>query len=86
MKNKKIKVSIEEHDGSDKSFTMDFPYMAVSVDYDDVYHVKVDAASKVIKKMIEDHWNEDLFKKELKKILLKEWKKMNLVCKMIMIH
>lgn len=75
MKNKKVKVNIEGHDGCDKRFTMNFPYMEVFVDYDDVAHSEVDAASKVIKKIVEDHWDEDLFKKELKKVLLENWEK-----------
>ena len=70
----KVNVKIQEHDGVDKSFDLeDVPYLDVTINYDDVNHPEVDAAVKVLKKIIDDHWNETLHRKYFKEELMKQW-------------
>ena len=71
---KKFKVNIEPHDGCDKRFEMNLPNdLCLYVDYDDVDHASVDAASKVLKEVVEKHWDEALFQKLYKEEIMKIW-------------
>lgn len=47
----------------------------MQVEYDDVNHPEVDAAARVIKTIIEKHWDENEFQAEYKKELLELWEK-----------
>ena len=64
MSKKQNRVYMEEHDGIDKRFEMHFPHdLCAYIDYDDVNHPEVDAASKVLKTVVEKYWDEKLFQK-----------------------
>ena len=68
-----VKVRIEPHNGVNKRFDVDIPYARLMVDYDDVDHAAVDAAVEVLKVIVEKHWDETLFNKKRKELVLKEW-------------
>jgi hypothetical protein len=54
-----IKVTIEPHSGADKSFRIDLPHeVSIFVDYDDVDHPAVDAVVEVLKKIVEENWDD----------------------------
>jgi hypothetical protein len=69
-----IKVYVEPHDGANKTF--DFiieDKLAAQIDYDDVNHPEVDAATRVLQNIIEKHWDEKLFKRFLREEVIKVW-------------
>jgi hypothetical protein len=70
-----MKIFIERHDGSFKRFQMTIPPISVRVDYDDVDHPQVDAAVETIKKVLEEHWDEEFFQKKFKEEIMKVWNK-----------
>ena len=74
MSKKQTHVFMEEHNGIDKRFEMHFPHdLCAYIDYDDVNHPEVDAASKVLKEVIEKYWDEDRFKEFYKEEVMKVW-------------
>ena len=70
-----MKAYIEDHSGIDKSFEFSFEHFYAQVDYDDVNHPEVDAATKLLAKIIEQHWNEEEFKKLFKEEVINIWNK-----------
>jgi predicted RND superfamily exporter protein len=64
---------IEEHSTIDKSFGFGNDNIYMYIDYDDVDHIRVDAALETVKYILNTFWNEDMFKDELKKRALKQW-------------
>jgi len=72
----KVKVYVEEHSGIDKSFQFTVnDVISMQIDYDDVNHAEVDAATRILKSIIEKNWDEKLFQSEYKKELLAIWDK-----------
>ena len=70
----KTNVYVEDHNQIDKRFEFHPPHCAMLVEYDDVDHDETDAAIIVLKKLIEKHWDEDVFEKQLRKIKKSNWK------------
>lgn len=68
-----MKVEIEKHSKIDKSFKLSTEHLSMKVDFDDVNHQEVNAATKVLKELIEKHWDEEAFRIEYKKELIKRW-------------
>lgn len=72
----KVIVEIPKHGLTSKSFDLGgVPYLDVTIDYDDADHPSVDAATRVLKKIIEDHWNEVLYQKYFKEEIMAEWER-----------
>ena len=72
----KVNVEIQNHDGVDKSFDLEnVPYLDVTINYDDVDHPSVDAAVRVLKNIIDDHWNETKYQKYFREEVLAEWER-----------
>lgn len=70
------KVYVENHSGIDKSFEFRINNaLSMQIDYDDVNHAEVDAATRVLKSIVEKHWDDELFKQEYKKELIAVWNK-----------
>lgn len=68
-----MKVSIEPHDTCDKRFDVTTDHLCLMVDFDDVHHAEVEAAVLQLKKIIEDHWDDELHKKLYKEEVMKVW-------------
>lgn len=73
---KLVKVYVEPHNGINKSFgfMINDSFLA-QIDYDDVNHSEVDAATRVLQKIVEENWDEELFKKFHEEEVMKVWKK-----------
>lgn len=54
---------MDDHSGYDKSFYLWAPHLCLEVDYDDVNHDEVDAATQHLMEIIKEHWNEDVYNK-----------------------
>jgi len=67
-----MKLNIEEHTSTYKSFMVYTEHLSLKVDYDDVNQPDVDAAIQQLRAIIEKHWNPEthteLFRKEVMKI------------------
>ena len=59
------KFKIKKHSEIDKSFIIDGP-LQLEVDFDDVNHQDVDAMADVIVKILNDNWNNPVYKHLLK--------------------
>lgn len=68
-----MKVSIESHSKLDKSFEVEINGEFITVDYDDVNHVRVDAVIDTMAEILSKHWKDKTFKQNFKKRLRKEW-------------
>lgn len=51
-------MKISKHDRLDKFFLIETDHLKMKVDYDDVNHIEVDAASKLLEKIITEYWDE----------------------------
>ena len=69
------KVFIEEHNSLSKRFEMTTPHLIFKVNYDNANHEEVDAAVATLKSIIERYWDENLFKSEFRKAIMKAWVK-----------
>jgi hypothetical protein len=69
----KDKFSIEDHNSWDKSYGIVADEIYLSVDYDDVNHPEVDAAAKTIVEILNKFWDRELFLKNYKEMLEKQW-------------
>jgi len=70
-----MKVNVEKHSTTDKSFTITTPHLNIKVDYDDVNHCEVDAAIETLQIILEKFWNEEFFLNVKKKVIMKVWHK-----------
>lgn len=70
-----MKFKIEDHDGIDKMFGVGNDHIWMYVDYDDVNHTEVDAAVHVMKKIMEEHWDEKLYEAIYMEMVLDNWNK-----------
>ena len=68
-----MKVEIEKHSKIDKSFKLSTEHLSMKVDFDDVNHQEVEAATLILKQLIEKYWNKEEFEIEYKKQLIKRW-------------
>jgi len=60
------KFEIEDHNHFDKEFGLYNDVVEMRVDYDDVNHDEVDVAAEYIKKILNEHWNEEEFRNLLR--------------------
>lgn len=67
------KFKINEHNDYDKSFQISSKELSLQVDYDDVNHPEVYAASRVLVEVLNQHWDEELFKEYYKEELTEQW-------------
>lgn len=68
-----MKVDIDDHSIIDKRFDVMTEHLCLMVDFDDVNHAEVDAAVLQLKKIVEEHWNEELHEKLYLEELMKIW-------------
>ena len=68
----KIFFLIEEHTTIDKSFEIEGPGLAISVDYDDVDHVETEALSKYMVEILNTHWDENEAKRRITRESIKQ--------------
>lgn len=73
MKNYMRKFTIDDHSGFDKEFALGNHVITMNVEYDDVDHTEVDAASLYVQKLLNDHWDEAEFKNFYKCQIMTEW-------------
>lgn len=66
---------INKHNKWDKFFFMSNPHIHMEIDYDDVNHAEVDAATDVVLEILNKHWSEELYKKRYKEILIENWER-----------
>ncbi len=69
------KWTIEDHSTVDKSFGVGNDFIWMRVDYDDVNHMAVEAATKYIKTLLENCWEQRDFSEYYKNELINEWYK-----------
>ena len=68
-------VKIENHSTIDKSFEVSTDHLSMIINFDDVNHEEVEAATIILKELIEMYWDEDSFKSVYKQQLIKRWVK-----------
>jgi len=69
-----MEIWLEERTGADKSFSLSIDdILFAQIDYDDVNHPEVDAATRHLEEIIKEHWNSDKVKEYYKEELLKAW-------------
>lgn len=66
-------VNIEPYNSNSKKIGITTEHLYLMVDFDDVNHPEVEAAVKQLKKIIEEHWDEDLHAKLYKEEVIKVW-------------
>ncbi len=65
---------IQKHSSVDKEFELIMPHVRIIVDNDDVNNIEVDAAIRVIEKIINENWSEDMFIALYRDGIEKQWK------------
>ena len=66
-------VSIEKHTQTDKDFAIEVGNdLYLRADYDDVDHDSVDAMAECVKRILEEHWNNEMFHSKLTEIKSKK--------------
>lgn len=68
-----MKYEIQKHSTIDKRFEFRNEHISMEVDYDDVNHPEVDAGIELMKEILDEYWNEDLFKKKYKEKIMEVW-------------
>lgn len=64
---------ISKHNKWDKFFFMSNSHIHMEIDYDDVNHAEVDAATDVVLEILNKHWDEKLYKEKYKEKILEMW-------------
>lgn len=70
-----MKLKIDNHTTIDKYFWIKSNRFAAKVDYDDVDHPETDAAIEVLAKIVEENWDEELFRNKYKEKVMEIWNK-----------
>lgn len=67
------KFTIEDHNTYDKGFMVSNEVLSMEVDYDDVDHPSVDAATELMVEILNTHWDENKFQEKFKNRLIEIW-------------
>jgi len=68
-------INVEKHTSTAKRFTITTPHLNMKVDYDDVNHNEVDAATETLQFILENFWDEEFFINAKKRLIMEEWHK-----------
>lgn len=69
------KFNISKHDLYDKFFFLKGEHIFMEVEYDDVNHAEVDAASELVAKILNEYWDEDTYHEIYREKLIEIWNK-----------
>ena len=69
------KFKFGDHTMVDKSFDFSNGVVSMDVDYDDVNHAEVDAGIELMTEILNEHWNDEEFKRRYKDKVIEQWYK-----------